>query len=82
MIDDKRKNRRRHIKAASDWLIQAEKSIESKNDVQGDLKIMLAKAELQNAENHRSKTPLKKFLMGIILFLMNSGKNMRNSKEK
>ena len=82
-MDDKRQNLRRHIKAASDWLVQAEKSIESKNDVQGDLKIMLAKAELKNAEKHRKQTYLKKGLSLItaltIAFEIYCIKNVENA---
>ena len=54
-MEENRRNLRRHINAARDWLLQAEKSIERKDDVRGDLKLMLAKAELQNAEKHRSQ---------------------------
>ena len=61
-MEDKRKNLRRHIKAASDWLQQADKSIEREEDLQGDLKLMLAKAELQNAEKHQNRSRLTKFL--------------------
>lgn len=35
-----------HIRAARDWLGRAEDSLAHDNDVQGDLKLMLAKAEL------------------------------------
>ena len=86
IMEDNRQNLRRHIKAASEWLIQAEKSIESKNDVQGDLKIMLAKAELQNAEKHRKQTWLKKFLSmtvaAAIAFGIYSIKNMNETQSE
>ena len=61
-MEDKRKNLRRHIKAASDWLQQADKSIEREEDLQGDLKLMLAKAELQNAQKHQNRSRLTKIL--------------------
>ena len=61
-LEDKRKNLRRHIQAARDWLTQAEKSIEREDDLQGDLKLMLAKAELKNAEKHQNRSRLIKFL--------------------
>ncbi len=64
-MEDKRRNIRRHIKAARDWLQQADKSIELKEDLQGDLKLMLAKAELKNAEKHQNQTKLIKFLSFI-----------------
>ena len=42
---DKR-SQQNHIRAARDWLGRAEDSLARDNDVQGDLKVMLAKAEL------------------------------------
>jgi len=41
-----RRSQQDHIRAARDWLGRAEDSLSQKNDVQGDLKLMLAKAEL------------------------------------
>ena len=43
-MGDKRKRLRLHIKAAKEWLGQAEDSLEKERDIQGDLKLMLAKA--------------------------------------
>ena len=85
-MEDKRKNLRRHIKAASDWLQQADKSIEREEDLQGDLKLMLAKAELQNAEKHQNRSRLTKILsfstaaliaLGILLVTDDSEKNFQ-----
>lgn len=45
-----RKQLRSHIRAARDWLGQADRSLERENDLQGDLKLMLAQAELQRAK--------------------------------
>lgn len=54
-MEERRVKLRRHIQAARAWLLQADKSLEHENDVQGDLKLMLAKAELaQTREAHRS----------------------------
>ncbi len=61
-MENKRRDLRRHIKAATDWLQQADQSIEREEDVQGDLKLMLAKAELKNAEKHQNHSLLIKFL--------------------
>ena len=61
-MEDKRKNLRRHIKAATDWLQQADKSIERNEDLKGDLKLMLAKAELKNAEKHQKLSHSNKIL--------------------
>ncbi|MBQ9479978.1 MAG: hypothetical protein IJ668_03865 [Selenomonadaceae bacterium] len=54
-MEERRIKLRRHIQAARAWLLQADKSLERENDVQGDLKLMLAKAELaQTRASHRS----------------------------
>ena len=54
-MEERRIKLRRHIQAARAWLLQADKSLEHENDVQGDLKLMLAKAELAQARgSHRS----------------------------
>ena len=49
-MSDRRKTQTDHIRAARNWLGQAERSLEHENDVQGDLKLMLAKAELSRVE--------------------------------
>lgn len=41
-----RRSQTEHIRAAREWLGRAEDSLAQENDVQGDLKLMLAKAEL------------------------------------
>ena len=78
-MKDKRKNLRKHIKAASDWLQQADKSIEREEDLKGDLKLMLAKAELQNAEKHQNRSRLTKIfslltavLIAVLIFFINN----------
>lgn len=45
-MDDKRKMERHHIQAAKEWLDGAERSLEGRDEVRGDLRVMLAKAEL------------------------------------
>ncbi len=47
---DKQKDVRKHIAAAKGWLNKADDSLEQENDIQGDLKLMLAHAELQRAQ--------------------------------
>lgn len=49
-MSDRRKTQTDHIRAARNWLGQAERSLEHEDDVQGDLKLMLAKAELSRVE--------------------------------
>ena len=60
-MQDDRSRLCRHIRAARNWLGQAERSLADEKDVQGDLKLMLAKAELQHAEE-RSGRAFRQFL--------------------
>lgn len=54
-----RRSQQNHIRAARDWLGRAEDSLSRENDVQGDLKLMLAKAELAHVGHcPRSRTLL------------------------
>ena len=46
-----RRSQTEHIRAAREWLGRAEDSLAQENDVQGDLKLMLAKAELAHVGN-------------------------------
>lgn len=46
---------RQHITAAKGWLSQAEDSLAQENDIQGDLKLMLAQAELKRAQEKNDK---------------------------
>ncbi|MGM9579635.1 MAG: hypothetical protein ACI3U2_00160 [Anaerovibrio sp.] len=57
---DKHKTMRNHIAAAKGWLTQAEESLEQENDIRGDLKLMLAQAELRSAQEKR---PQKAWLL-------------------
>ncbi len=50
-MSDRRRTQQQHIRAARDWLGQAEHSLERENDVQGDLKVMLARAELSHVQD-------------------------------
>lgn len=52
---DKHKTVRNHIAAAKGWLNQAEDSLEQANDIRGDLNLMLAQAELQRAQEKKSR---------------------------
>lgn len=45
-----RQQKKRHIRAAREWLGKAENSLEQQDDLQGELKLMLAKAELSQLE--------------------------------
>lgn len=46
---------RQHITAAKGWLSRAEDSLEQENAIQGDLKLMLAQAELRRAQEKNDK---------------------------
>ena len=48
---DRRKTQKNHIRAARDWLGEAEHSLDHENDIQGDLKLMLARAELSQVKD-------------------------------
>lgn len=41
--------KKEHIRAARDWLGRAEDALSKRDDVEGDLKLILAKAELEHA---------------------------------
>ena len=58
-VSDQRKTQKNHIRAARDWLGQAEHSLDHENDVQGDLKLMLAKAELSRVQASSRGSRLK-----------------------
>lgn len=47
---------RQHITAAKGWLSRAEDSLEQENAIQGDLKLMLAQAELKRAQEKMIKS--------------------------
>ena len=46
---------RQHITAAKGWLSRAEDSLEQENAIQGDLKLMLAQAEIKRAQEKNDK---------------------------
>ena len=65
-----RKQLRSHIRAAREWLGQADTSLEQENDVQGGLKLMLAKAELQRAEESAPLSKRRQWGIRFLPFLM------------
>ena len=44
-----RRDLRKHIRAARDWLSRADDSLGRENDAAGELHLMLARAEMQRA---------------------------------
>ncbi len=57
-MKDRNQKQRRHIRAARAWLGEAETSLAENHRVRGELKVMLAKAELARVEG----TPMHRFL--------------------
>ena len=49
-MSDRRQRLKNHIRAAKEWLGQAEHSLDSEDDLKSELKLMLAKAELKRAD--------------------------------
>ena len=71
------KNIHRHIAAAKGWLSRAEDSLARENDIQGDLKLMLAQAELQRAQEKNDKKLcvrwFKKLAPGVLASMLALG---------
>ena len=55
-----------HIRAAKDWLSEADNSLSNKDDVSGDLKLMLAEAEIQRA---KERVPISRRTKRVINFV-------------
>lgn len=72
-----RKKRRGHIRAAKEWLGAAEHSLDSENDVQSDLKVMLAKAELSQVQESERTSRLmtwgKRMAPVLVAVLLSAG---------
>lgn len=78
-MHDKRKHLQDRIKSARTWLKKAEHSLEKDKDIEGDLNVMLAQAELQRAREIEGKMStygifrLKKYVgIVIIVFVLTS----------
>ncbi len=70
-MQDERNRLCRHIRAAREWLGQAEDSLKAEQDVQGDLKLLLARAELQHVHEKRRLMDMgKRVLFVVPLFLV------------
>lgn len=65
MADD-RNWQKQHIRAARDWLGKAESSLDQQNDVEGDLKLMLARAELSHVKESPQSQKLRHFANRIV----------------
>ena len=76
-MSDRRKTQKNHIRAARDWLGQAEHSLDRENDVQGDLKLMLAKAELSRVQASPRGNRLKcwglRFIPAVVALAIDAG---------
>lgn len=65
-MSDRRKAQKNHIRAARDWLGQAEHSLDNDNDVRGDLKLMLAKAELAQVKDSPRSAKIRRWAGRIL----------------
>ena len=69
-MDDKRKRERHHIQAAREWLDGAEESLAGQDEVRGDLRVMLAKAELAHVGAGKQVSLLRRlgvYLLPVLL---------------
>ena len=64
-MSERKTRLKNHIKAAREWLCKAEDSLDKDNNIQGDLNLMLAQAELQRA-NESAQGRRKKKINWII----------------
>lgn len=56
-----------HVRSAKVWLEKAERSFNSQSDIQGELNLMLAEAEMKNLRKKRAaKIPLKQMAIACI----------------
>lgn len=65
-MKDRNQKQRRHIRAARQWLGEAETSLAENHKVRGELKVMLAKAELARVEGTPGHRFVKKWSMRIL----------------
>lgn len=65
-MSDKRKSFKQHVKAAKDWLGEAETSLDKENDLRGDLHLMLAQAELQRAQETKRLTARQRWIRRLV----------------
>lgn len=68
-MSDKRTSFKNHVRAAKEWLGEAESSLDKEQDLRGDLKLMLAQAELQRANETKHLTKRELWLRRIIPLL-------------
>ena len=59
-MSERKKRLKNHIKEAREWLCKAEDSLNKDNNIQGDLNLMLAQAELQRAKEFNQSQNKKK----------------------
>ena len=65
-MSDGRNRFRDHVRAAREWLGQAEHSLDNKEDIRGDLNVMLAQAELQRAKETKEPTRRQRWLYRLV----------------
>lgn len=65
-MKDRNQKQRRHIRAARQWLGEAETSLAENHRVRGELKVMLAKAELARVEGTPGHRFVKRWSMRLM----------------
>lgn len=65
-MSDKRTNFKQHVRAAKEWLGEAESSLDKEEDLRGDLNLMLAQAELQRAHETKNLTVCQRWIRRLI----------------
>lgn len=65
-MKDRNQKQRRHIRAARQWLGEAEHSLAENHRVRGELKVMLAKAELARVEGTPGHRFVKRWSMRLM----------------
>ena len=64
---------KKHVRAAKEWLGEAEQSLDMEENVRGDLNVMLAKAELQHASEITSETQAIMWLKRLLPIFVAAG---------
>lgn len=65
-MSDKRTDFKQHVRAAKEWLGEAESSLDKEEDLRGDLNLMLAQAELQRAHETKHLTARQRLIKRVV----------------
>ena len=65
------KNMAEHVRSVKMWLERAEKSYDHKSDIQGELNLMLAEAEMKNLrKNHMTGQGIMKIVAAVTAVML------------